>query len=325
MKKIDSKQLYLRFLRWRFTRIVLYRSKKVIIPGFQRVPLFDVAVFFVKGLMKGALSQRAGAMSYRFLFSLLPTLITFFALLPFIPISSLYDDIYSFLYEIVPLDYYDYVKETLDGILRKKHSGLLSVSIVVSLYVASGGVNAIIKGFNRSQHSIEHRKWIQQRLLSLGLLLWIYLLVVVSFILIIGYKAGLKFFIAQGIIPQGLYPVLIIGKWVVLVALTYFTFSILYYFAPANRTHYRFLSAGSTLGTILFLVLTSGFRIYIEHFTNYNAVYGSLGFLIVLMLWIQMNSHTLLIGFELNASIAEATREKKAHIRTPPPTEIENI
>lgn len=325
MKKKDSKQFYRRLLHRRPIREALYRSKKVIIPGFQRVPLFDVAMFFVKGLMKGSLSQRAGAMSYRFLFSLLPTFITFFALLPYIPVSSLYDNIYAFIYEIVPIDYHSYVKETLDGILRKKHSGLLSVSIIASLYVASGGVNAIIKGFNRSQHSVEHRTWIKQRLVSLGLLLLIYILVVISFSLIIGYKTGLHFLIAKGIIPQALYPILIVGKWVVLIALTYFTFSILYYFAPANRSEYRFFSAGSSLATILFLVLTSGLRIYIERFANYNAIYGSLGLLIVLMLWIQMNSHTLLIGFELNASIVEATREKKASIRSLHPTEDDTV
>lgn len=321
MKKPNFKQLYHRFLHHRSTRVALYWSKKVIIPGFQRVPLFDVAVFFVKGLTKGDLSQRAGAMSYRFLFSLLPTLITFFAILPYIPISDLYDNIYSFIYEIVPIDYHNYVKETLDGILRQKHSGLLSVSIIGSLYASSGGINAIIKGFNRSQHSVEHRTWIKQRLVSVGLLLLIYILVVISFTLIIGYKTGLRFLISKGIIPKTLYPFLIIGKWVVLIALTYFTVSILYYFAPANRSDYRFFSAGSSLATILFLVLTSGLRIYIEHFTNYNAIYGSLGFLIVLMLWIQMNSHTLLIGFELNASIVEATHEKRARIKPHLPKE----
>lgn len=302
---------YLRkLLYWRPVRSTLHLSRLIILPGFQGVPLFDVLSFFFQGLVKGFINQRAAALAYHFVLAIFPLLLFFFTLVPYIPIESLYLQVLELIVSFVPDSISDKIITVIDGIFLKKHQGLMSIGFISSIYVASSGVNAMMVSFNNSKHSTKKRNWFKRRLISIGLVFAIGMVVVFSFILIIGSKAFFNFLLNNGIIEQGFMLFLLkTAKWILLIALVYIMFVMIYYYTPADKSNFKFFSAGATLATILFLVSVSGFNFYISNFSRYNALYGSIGALIIFFLWVYLISFVLIIGYELNASIASAVTE----------------
>ncbi len=305
-----------KFLRkliyWRPVRNILHTSRMVVVPGFQGIPLFDVAVFFAKGLIRGVLNQRAAATSFHFILALFPLILFLFTLLPYFDTTYYAMQLFDFLKEMVPSSIYPTIESTLNEILSRKHTGLLSVGFVTSIFVASNGINAILISFNQTHHTIEKRKWLKRRLMSILIVILIPVVLVISFTLTGGFKLLVNYLVQEGILYSEISILMLkIAKWIVLIGIVYLAFASLYYYAPASRTHYTFFSAGATLATILFLLTTQGFNFYIIHFSHYNALYGSIGAFIVVLLWIYLNSYILLIGFELNASIAQAHTQKR--------------
>lgn len=305
-----SKKLLRKTLYWRPVRSVLHVSRLVVLPGFQGVPIFDVMYFFFNGLMKGFINQRAAALSYHFVLALFPLLLFLCTLLPYIPIDSLYLQVYVFIQDMLPEAVSHKVIETIDVIFLKKHGGLMSLGFLTSIYVASSGVNAMIIYFNNSKQNSIKRTWIKRRMISIGLVFAIGFVVILSFVLIVGSKAFFNFLLAQGLIEQGFMLFLLkTAKWTLLISLVYIMFVLLYYYIPTYKSNLKFFSAGATLATTLFILSISGFNFYISHFSHYNALYGSIGALIVFLLWVYMISYILIIGFELNASVAYAVSE----------------
>lgn len=307
MKQSARTKILRKLIYWRPVRNLLHASRMIVVPGFQGIPLFDVAVFFVKGLMRGVLSQRAAATSFHFILALFPLLLAFFTLLPYFDTTYYATQLFDFLKETLPETIYPTIESTLVEILHRKHNGLLSIGFISSIYVASNGINAMLLSFNQTHHTIEKKRWLKRRLMSVLIVILIAIVVIISFTLTGGFKHFVNYLEAEGILYSEVRLLMLkIAKWVLLIGITYFSFASLYYFTPAVRTHYTFFSAGATLATFLFLLTTQGFNFYITHFSRYNALYGSIGVLIIVLLWIYLNSYILLIGFELNASIAEA-------------------
>ncbi len=307
-----AKNRYLRkLIYWRPVRNIMHTSRLLVLPGFQGVPLFDVVVFFIKGLTKGALNQRAAATSFHFVLAIFPLILFIFTLLPYFDVSYYSAQLFSLLREYLPESIYPPIEATLSEILHRKHNGLLSLGFISSIYVASNGINAILVSFNQSHHSIEKRKWLKRRIVSIIVIIAIGIVLLVSFALIGGFKSFASYLQTEGILDTTTqYYLLKAAKWVLLIGVVYLFFATLYFYTPAERSHYRYFSAGATLGTVLFILTTQGFKFYIVHFSHYNALYGSIGALIVFLLWTYLNSFILLIGFELNASIAGAASKK---------------
>lgn len=298
-----NRKVFRRFIYWRPVRTTLHYSRKVVIPGFQGVPIYDVVAFFVRGLKKGFLNQRAAAMSFNFFLALFPLLLFFFTLIPYIPIDNIYEQLYTLIEEFVPNMASAAVINTMDGIFKQKHQGLMSIGAISSIIVASSGINSVINSFSQSRHEIKKRKWLRQRFISILFVIGIGLGVITSFLIIMGWQSILNFLNIEFVYAELLFWLV---KWILLISVVYFMFAMLYYFGPANRENFKFFSAGASLGTILFIVSTFAFNYYIENFSRYNALYGSIGALIIFLVWIRLNSHIMLIGFELNASIAHA-------------------
>ncbi len=289
------------------TQILL---RKVVLPGFDGVPIFDVLVFFVKGLIKGELSRRASALSYNFFMALFPMVLFFFTIIAYLPIDDFVPLAYEMIESFLPQQSVDFVKETIDGIL-KKNGALLSFSIIFTFYFATRGTNAMISELNATYHEIETRGYLKQKLVALFMLFVLILLFITTIAISLGVSQFIAYNATHGIIQFTWYLVLIkFFKWVLIVALMFFAISIIYYFAPAKREKYRFFSAGSSLATILIILASIGFDFYISNFSRYNAIYGSIGALIILLIWIQLVSMILLIGFELNVSILNARKKK---------------
>ncbi len=279
-------------------------------PGFDRLPLFTVLKFFVKGLFEGRLTIRASAISFDFFLAIFPSIIFFFTIIPFVPVDDFQPTLLQMLQDVIPATLWDLVSSTLEEIITRPRSDLLSLGFILALYFATNGVNSIIEGFNSSFHGIQSRPWWKQRLVSIFRVVVLSFLVIIAISLFIIGGYVMKWLVREGILTNNFTIVIIhTVRWLLIVSLFLFSISFLYYFAPAKRREFRFITAGSTVATVLMILTTYGFNFYIENFSRYNALYGSIGTLLVFMLWIYFNSNILLIGFELNASIKTAGRD----------------
>lgn len=299
-----------KMLFWRPVRKLLHIIRQITLPGFQGVPIFDVLYFFIQNLLKESIANRAKAMAFSFFLALFPLLLFLFSLLPYFPIQGIINELYLALDEMLPPDVYVKVVDTMDEILTHKHNVLLSVGFLGTIVVSVNGVDAIMTAFNQSLNIIETRPLIKRKLLCLYLVLLLFVLVAVVLTIMMGYKHLMAYLLSQDLIAKNFwYYVFSIGRWLLMVVIALGVISAIYYVAPVKKQRLSFFSAGSTLSTALFFLVTGGFKLYIENFSKYNALYGSIGTLIIVMLWIQLSSMILLIGYELNISIV-STRDK---------------
>ncbi len=281
--------------------------KKVSFLGFQKVPVYDVFVFFIKGLQKGALNMRATAIAFNFLLALGPALIFFLAMLPYLPIQGFQQILTHLLVEIIPANSFIAIEPLIEEIFQRR-GGLPIFGLLTSLFFAQKGIHGIIEAFNATYHSLETRSWYRQRLISIALMFLFFA---------IAATACLLFFFSNVLLTtinhsnlKVFTPFLFISlKWLILLLVTFFSITFLYYFAPSRKTKWRFFGAGSTLATILTIISSLGFTYFMDHFAQLNKFFGSIGALMALMLWLNFNALSLLIGFELNASIKHAQIE----------------
>ncbi len=286
-------------------------SSRLVLPGFDGMPLYDVAEFFVKGLRKGSLSMRAAAFSYNFFLALFPAIIFFFTIIPYIPVQGFQDSLLELMKNFIPKKAYDAVEETLFDIVKRPRGGLLSVGFIMALYFSTNGIHSLIEAFNQTHHSIETRNWMLIRLISILLVIIISTLLVMAIVLITIGPVVIDFLAAKNIITDNfVYYLIFIGKWLITLAMLFFAFSFLYYLAPARKSRYRFVSAGSTLATLLTAASSVGFNYYVNNLSRYNSLYGSIGTLIIVMIWIYFNAMIVLIGFELNVSIQNVKKRR---------------
>ena len=168
-----------------------------------------------------------------------------------------------------------------------------------------------MQAFNDSYHTIETRKLYQQYSTSIMMVFAFCSIIILAIILLTLGSTFFHLMIINGILKKKITIIILqILKWIIIVAMFFFAISLLYYYAPSKHIRYQFFSAGAILATLLFIATSLGFNYYISHFNKYNTFYGSIGTLLVIMLWIYINSYILLLGFELNASIINAIHKK---------------
>jgi membrane protein len=287
-------------------------SKKLVLPGFDGMPLYDVADFFFTGIQKGAIKTRATSVAYSFLLALFPGIIFLFSLIPYIPIKGFQAELLTLLQDIFPKDAYVAARSTIEDIVKHQRGGLLSLGFVLVAFFATNGISALIDGFNKSYHIKETRTGFRQRMAALTLTGILSLLLIVAIIIIIFSESSTAYLVDIGLIKSKAQIVLLyFGKWLVIVALFLFAISFLYYFGPALHKKWRFFSPGSIVASFLCILTSVGFGAFVNNFGSYNKLYGSIGTLIVIMLWIYYNALILILGFELNASIGNAKSSRR--------------
>lgn len=284
--------------------LIVEWTKVMILPGFSPLPLYTVATFFFQEIGKDELINKASSLAYNFMLAIFPAIIFIFTLIPYIPIDHFQDQLMNLIALILPIEAYDAVKTTLIDIVSNQNSRLLSFGFVFALIFATNGVHTLMQAFNKSSLITETRPWLKQRLVAL------YLTILISFALIFGLiimtigEYVFEFLKTELQFKDSFWlHILNLGRWFILVVVYFVTISILYRYGPANAKKWRFFSAGSWMATILAIITFWGFSYYINNFGTYNKLYGSIGTLIVLMIWLYLNSLIILVGFELNASI----------------------
>ena len=170
-EKPKERKLLKFILELKLVAAVLELSKKIVLPGFDKLPLYDVAGFFIQGLQKSSITTRASSMAFHFFLALFPAIIFFFTLIPYIPIENFQDQLMELLGSVLPANVYDASRETIQDILSDKRGGLLSIGFLSMLYFSTNGINAMIHNFNQTFHTLESRNFVKQRLVSIFLLL----------------------------------------------------------------------------------------------------------------------------------------------------------
>ena len=299
-------------------------------PG-TRLPLMDVLIDFFKLFTKGRTIDRAAGVAFNFFVALFPLVLFFFTLIPYIPIPHLYERVMMLINDfLIPSGTLDFVTETIDGIMNQPHEGLLSLSIILCILFGSSGVVAFFNGFRNvyadylTARGLGLKGWLIQRLFAIIMLIIIGALLVLSVILISLGGTALRYLVIQKIIQGGSFTFFLFSvlRWVIGVFALCFGVSILYYFGNVRfNEHYRkqlkrpgpngekryrnfvLFSPGTILATTLFVMGTVAFNTYISNFSRYNVLYGSIGTLIILMLWIWVVAILILAGNDLNSGI----------------------
>jgi len=279
------------------------------IPGLQGLSLYDVLEMYIIGIAKGALATRAGAISYSFFMSLFPFLLFVLNLLPLISFINYYDDVLPFLEEILPSSTVDVFETTIANIFEKERVGLLSTSFVFSMFLMANGVNALFSGFQNSYHTKINANYVKQYItafcVALLLALFLFLAVIAIPLVEVYIDDNLQDFggLSENIID------LQIPKYILFTMMFYTVIAMFYYFGAPEKNSRKYFTPGATLSTILFLLTTYLFGIYVENFAQYNELYGSIGAILILMLYIWLNSNILLLGYELNASLLSLKKQ----------------
>jgi membrane protein len=289
----------------------LHRIKKLVLPGFDGVPITQVITFVIKGFRKGVLVTRASSIAFNLLIALLPASIFLFTLIPFVPIPNFQEELIRLFENILPANAFNFLETTIIDVVTHKSGGLLLIMFIATIVFSTNGIHAVIHAFVVSAHTFKTRSWVNQRKISVILLLIVIMMISTAGFLVIFGKMLVNRLVVLHFIQRSLVIyILIFLKWILIVLLLFLAISFLYYFAPAKRTYFRFFSPGSTLATLLFILTSLGFSAYVNNYGQYNKLYGSIGTLMVILLWLYLNSIAILIGFELNVSIKAARDER---------------
>jgi membrane protein len=268
------------------------------------VPLFDLLAYLTQQLRQSDLNLRASAISFSFFLALFPGLLFLFSLIAYIPVEGLDLAIRRTSQELLPPSAFELLYTTIEDIVGRQQGGLLSFGFLLAFYFATTGLTTLSQSFNISLEVSESRGFLRHHFTVIGLTILLTLCLLSALLLILLGDFLLGEMNRLGLMPDGLLPLMVnLLLWVIILLLVYVGIGLLYYFAPNAPKRHGFFALGSALATVLFIGSSLGFSYYVQHFGNYNRLYGSLATLIVLMLWIYVNAWVILIGFELNSAL----------------------
>ncbi len=284
------------------------------VPGFEGIPPKEVLHFFIRGLQRGALTTRAASIAFQFFMATIPAMIFIISLIPLLPIEEPDKEIFSLLNEIMPAA----ALATIKGVFAEALNipqGLRFFGIFLAITFSMNAMNAMIIAFNATYHTIETRSWIERRVVSLILVIILSFLLLLSTTLMGATKYMLHALSEYHMMRPELARVLInAGKWFFLTALIFSTISFFYYLAPSRKTRFKLISPGSLFATFLSVLASIIFTEFMDAFGRLDQIYGQLGSMMMVMLWMNFNALALLFGFELNASIKQAKAEKQEEL-----------
>ena len=291
--------------------LIINIAKKIKPIGFSGLSIYDVAIFFWKGLMEGAITTRASSLAFNFFLAFFPAIIVFFTLIPYIPIDGLQETLMELLSTVLPPSTNEITFATLDDIINNPRGGLLSIGFILALYFSTNGIDSLIEAFNASYHIRESRPLIQQKILSLGLTLLLSMMLIIAISSIIFGKLAVNYLTEYELISEYAGELILYGKWFTMLLMLFLGISTLFHLGPSLKSKWRLFTPGSIFATIFIIITSIGFNYYINHFSQYNKVYGSIGTLMIILIWMYFNSIILLTGFELNASISNAKQKRE--------------
>ncbi|AJR03861.1 YihY/virulence factor BrkB family protein [Siansivirga zeaxanthinifaciens] len=305
LEKIPVVNVFVRFL------------KRIKLPGLEGLSFYELLELYITGIVKGALTTRASAIAFSFFTALFPFLLFVLIIIPHVPIDDFKIEFLRFLESFLPPNTSDFFFENIFlNIDQSQQGGLLSSVFILSIALMANGVNAAFSGFENSYHEQLTRNGFRQYFYALGVAIILAFLLILT-IVVLGY---FQIYVVQKLLEtlenRG-YQVKSqtvfwynVAKYVFFVFMVYIATATLYYFGTKEGKISRFFSAGALFTTTLIILSSFLFGIYIENFSNYNKLYGSIGGLLILLFYLWLNANILLLGYELNASLNKLRQRK---------------
>jgi len=289
---------------------IVAQSKKVYLPGFKGWSIYEVWPLFLAQLRRTSLTERAGGISFNIVMAIPPTLIFVFTLVPLLPISKEFvQELFSLIHDIIPGEKNNAVIISfLNDFLNSPRNGLLSFGLLLAIYFSSNAMMGILRAFDKNYPGFRKRKFIKRRLVALQLTLILFVLVAFFVFLLIAQGRVLNWLGIDSAFWQNMiYNV----RWVFIALLLFYIVSFIYRHGPSITKKWPFLTPGSILATALMILTTLLFSFYVNNFSNYNKLYGSISAIFIVMSLIYTNALAILMGFELNVTLSHLTRKKE--------------
>ena len=284
-------------------------TKKIRPIGLSGLSIYDISSFFYKGLIEGAITTRASSLAFNFFLAFFPAIIVLFTLIPYIPVDGFQEILMDILMNILPPSTNEITLETLDDIINNQRGGLLSLGFVLAIYFSTNGINSLIEAFNASYHISKTESILKQRFLSLIITFTLTIILIFTIALIIFGQFIINYLIEYEFINSNEKILFNLAKWFILISMLFLGISTIFNLGPSLKNKWRTFSPGAIFSTVFIIVTSLGFTYYIDNFGQYNKIYGSIGTLIIILLWIYFNAIILLTGFEINASIINAKKK----------------
>ena len=292
------------------------------LPGLDGVAVYDVYKFFTAEIRQNSLSVRSRAIAYSFFLSLFPAILFIFSLVPYI--LSFYDPdnvnnyITSLVKSISPsTEVYKFLWNLIGPLVKEfthRRPSVLTGTFLLTLFLASNGVVAMMNSFNKTYDTHHSRNFFTTRLVALKISLLLVALFIFSIVLIILGQNLLEWTFSMLHIHDSFTRMLFTFiRYVSIVLLFFFSISLIYYYGPAVKKKYRFISTGSTVATVLSILTSIVFSYYLNHFARYNKLYGPIGTVLAILIWLNLNAFVLLIGYEINVAIYYHRSIKQKH------------
>lgn len=299
-----SKEIEERIKRIRILRKFVYFLKRIKLPWLYQLSLYDLLELYIIGIVEGALSYRASSIAFSFFMALFPFTLFILNLIPYIPIEGFQQDFLSFVEHGVPPHTYDAIATIINDILNNSHSGLISWGFLLSILLMANGLTAILGGFENSRHIIVKRGFVQQYLVALAMSLLLSFLLLFTVAIILIFEIFIQKIKMQNVFTENI-PFIQLGRFAFLILMILITTSILFRYGTKQHGSQKpkFISIGAVFTTILIVLSSYFFGIWVIRFSKYNELYGSIGTLLIMMFYIWLNCMVLLLGFDLNASI----------------------
>ncbi len=302
------------------------KVKTFTVPGFDGIPVLDVVRFFAAEIRANSLPIRSQGIAFSFFLAFFPALTFVFTLIPYIPyFSDLDKSIMNLLKEVLPnKETFNFIQSFIEPLLNDlanhKRGGLLTGSAFLVLFLTSNGVIAMMSSFDKSYAHYRKRNTIQERFVALKITILLITLFIFTITLIILGQESVAF-VFDWLKIQNKFTHLLINmlRYMLILLMFFFSISLIYYYGPATRKKYKFISTGATVATILLILVSVGFSFWVNNFNRLNVIFGSIGTIMLFMIWLNINSFVLLIGYEINASIHynKTLRQKELEIKEP--------
>jgi membrane protein len=302
----------------RIGRIPLLRNfasylKSIKLKWLEGLSLYDLLELYIIGVAEGALSNRAGSIAFSFFMALFPFALFIFNLIPYIPIEGFQEDFLKFVSEGVPPNTYYAIENIVNDILHNSNSGLLSTGFILSIFLMANGLNAILGGFENSRHVLVKRGFFRQYFIAVGMSVFLSILLLVTVGVVVIFEVFIHKLNANQVLNEQI-PLIIMGRYGFLILIILVTTSVLFKFGTKHDKTRAFISVGSVFTTVLTIIISYFFGIWVIQFSQYNQLYGSIGTLLIVMFYIWINCMILLLGFELNAAITNLKRKNNSKL-----------
>jgi membrane protein len=291
-------------------RNLMHVLKRLKVPGLGGFSFYDLIELYLEGIIDGAFSYHASAVAFSFFMALFPFALFILNLIPFIPIDNFHHDFLKFVKDGVPPNTFDAIEVIINDILNNSHSGLMSTGFLLSIFLMANGINGMLGGFESSRHVLEKRGFFHQYFVALGIALSLSILLLLTVAIIVIFEVFIQKTMLQDVLSDKI-PLIELGRYLFVILMILVTSSMLLRFGTKQMHKPPFVSVGSLFTTVLIVISSYFFGIWVLRFSKYNELYGSIGTLLIMMFYIWINCMILLLGFELNATIHKLKKNQR--------------